>query len=66
MSQSSQYKDEKDVASRIKGLLSPDDALSDTVLLCAGGAQLRAHSLVLALHSPVFHGLLAAAPQLPA
>jgi hypothetical protein len=60
MSQSSQYKDEKDVASRIKGLLSPDDALSDTVLLCAGGAQLRAHSLVLALHSPVFHGLLAA------
>ena len=48
------------MASRVKRLRQADVSTCDTVLRSARGEALFAHSLVLALHSPVLHGALAA------
>ena len=57
------YEDAETVGARVKRLLASDapaGAGCDVVLRCAGGEALFAHSLVLALQSPVLHGALAA------
>jgi hypothetical protein len=50
------------ISKRISALLPnlAEDLSADAIIHCANGASVRAHSFVIALHSPVMHGSLAA------
>ena len=50
------------ISKRVSALLPnlPDDGTADAIIHCSNGASVRAHSFVIALHSPVMHGSLAA------
>ena len=50
------------ISKRVSALLPnlPDDLTADAIIHCSNGASVRAHSFVIALHSPVMHGSLAA------